>query len=247
MGVSIAVPARFASQRFPGKILKPLGGMPLLRRVLERIKTVQGIEEIVALVDETEVAALVNSWGFRAILTSQDCISGTERIASVARELKGNFIVNVQGDEPFIALQLLEKMICRASSFEASLWTAIYPITSAAMLFDPNRVKVVIDKDDRAIYFSRSPIPYLRDKEERTTWPEGHQFWGHIGIYGYPKAVLTYYWTWTEGILEKAERLEQLRFIENGIPIRVIKDTMPGISVDTVDDLARAEAFLKLH
>ncbi|MDR2201047.1 MAG: 3-deoxy-manno-octulosonate cytidylyltransferase [Puniceicoccales bacterium] len=251
MKSSLVVPARLASSRFPKKILKELGGIPLLRRVLERVAKVPNVAEVVALVDEESVLERVNSWGFDAILTSRDCNSGTERILSVKDKLLGDFIINVQGDEPFISLKLLEKMVNAAARDEVSLsealLTAIYPIKSAESLWDPNRVKVVMDRNDRAIYFSRHPIPFLRNISRKEEWPNFHQFWGHIGIYGYRKETLQLYSTLADRFLENAESLEQLRFIENGIPVHLIRDEEPVISIDTAEDLLRAETFLQTH
>ncbi|MDR2812643.1 MAG: 3-deoxy-manno-octulosonate cytidylyltransferase [Puniceicoccales bacterium] len=245
MRVSITVPARLQSSRFPGKILQNLGGIPLLRRVLERITKLQHVDEIVALVDNEHVLQLVSQWGFQGMLTPKDCTSGTERTASAIDRLRGDFIINVQGDEPFIALDPLEQMIAAAKNPSPDVWTAIYPIASAEMLFNPHRVKVVLDSHGRAIYFSRSPIPFLRDISEREQWPLRHQFWGHVGVYGYHRKVLTQYPT--KGILEQAEQLEQLRLLENGISIQCIRTREPTIGIDTAEDLAEAEKFLQSH
>ncbi|MDR1907105.1 MAG: 3-deoxy-manno-octulosonate cytidylyltransferase [Puniceicoccales bacterium] len=247
MKVSIMVPARLQSSRFPQKILQNLGGVPILRRVLERVTKLQHVDETIALVDDESVLQLVSQWGFHGILTSKDCTSGTERIVSVADQLQGDFILNVQGDEPFIALDLLNKIIATAKSSTSDVLTAIYPIHLSEILFNPNRVKVVVDKNDRAIYFSRNPIPFLRDVLDREQWPTYHQFWGHVGVYGYRKKVLTQYPSLEEGKLERAERLEQLRLLENGISIQCIRTQEPGVGIDTPEDLVRAEALLETH
>ncbi|MDR1303573.1 MAG: 3-deoxy-manno-octulosonate cytidylyltransferase [Puniceicoccales bacterium] len=252
MKVSVIIPARLQSSRFPRKILQNLGGIPLLRRVLERVGKLRNVDEIAALVDDENVLQLVFQWGFYGILTNKDCISGTERVVSVADQLAGDFAISVQGDEPFIAPDLLEKMIAdvkNAGTKNAppSVWTAIYPIASSEMLFNPNRVKVIVDKNDRAIYFSRAPIPFLRDIKNREKWPGCHPFWGHVGVYGYPKEILRQYPSLKKGILEQAERLEQLRLLENGIPLQCLRTREPSISIDTPEDLAAAEIFLASH
>jgi 3-deoxy-manno-octulosonate cytidylyltransferase (CMP-KDO synthetase) len=247
MRISVVIPARLQSSRFPRKILKNLGGIPVLRRVLERVTKLQTVDEIVALVDDEEILQAVTQWGFCAILTSQECVSGTERAVSVADRLQGDFIINVQGDEPFIALDLLEGMISVAKSSPADVLTAIYPIISSEILLNPNRVKVVLDGHDRAIYFSRNPIPFIRDIRSQEDWPKHHQFWGHIGVYGYRKKILLQYPSLCEGILERAERLEQLRLLENGISIQCIRTNEPSIGIDTPEDFVQAEEFLKLH
>ncbi|MDR3317606.1 MAG: 3-deoxy-manno-octulosonate cytidylyltransferase [Puniceicoccales bacterium] len=247
MKVSIVIPARLGSSRLAGKILKPLGGIPILRRVLDRVSKIREAEEVLVLVDEQEVMDLVDSWGFRVLLTSKDCISGTERIISVVDQLEGDFVLNVQSDEPFIPLDPLNEMISIAKNSSADILTVIYPITSSDILFNPNRVKVVIDKDDYALYFSRNAIPFLRDISEQERWPNRHTFWGHLGVYGYRKNILRQYATFKEGILEQAERLEQLRFLENGIMIRCIRGKGGSISIDTEEDLLCAEEFLRSH
>jgi 3-deoxy-manno-octulosonate cytidylyltransferase (CMP-KDO synthetase) len=252
MKVSVVIPARLQSSRFPQKILQNLGGIPLLRCVLERVGKLRNVDEIIALVDDENVLQLLSQWGFCGILTKEDCISGTERVVSVADQLAGDFAISVQADEPFISLDLLEKMIAAVKNIDTkntspSVWTAIYPIASAEMLFNPNRVKVVIDKNDRATYFSRAPIPFLRDVKNQEQWPECHPFWGHVGVYGYPKEILRQYSFLKEGILERAERLEQLRLLENGIPFHCLRTQEPSISIDTPEDLAAAEIFLASH
>jgi 3-deoxy-manno-octulosonate cytidylyltransferase (CMP-KDO synthetase) len=252
MKISVVIPARLQSSRFPRKILQNLGGIPLLRRVLQRVGRLQNADEIVALVDDEIVLQCVSQWGFNGILTQKNCISGTERVVSVADQLAGDFAISVQGDEPFIALNLLEEMIAAVKNANVkndypSVWTAIYPITSPEMLFNPNRVKVIADKNDRAIYFSRAPIPFLRDVKDREQWPKRHSFWGHVGVYGYPKKILSQYSSLKEGILERAERLEQLRLLENGIPLQCLRAQEPSISIDTPEDLAAAEIFLASH
>jgi 3-deoxy-manno-octulosonate cytidylyltransferase (CMP-KDO synthetase) len=247
MKVSVTVPARLQSSRFSEKILQNLDGIPVLRRVLERVTKLQNVHETVALVDDEHVLQLVSEWGFYGILTSKDCASGTERIVSAMNQLRGYFIINVQGDEPFVPLDPLEKMISAAQNASSGVWTAIYPITSAETLFSPHRVKVVTDQSGRAIYFSRNPIPFLRDVAEREQWPMLHQFWGHIGTYGYPKTILSQYPSLKKSTLEQAEQLEQLRLIENGISIQCIQAQEPTIGIDTQEDLIAAETFLKTY
>ncbi|MDR1366494.1 MAG: 3-deoxy-manno-octulosonate cytidylyltransferase [Puniceicoccales bacterium] len=247
MRINVIVPARLQSSRFPGKILQNLDGVPVLRRVLERVAKLHNVDEIIALVDDDTVLQLISQWGFRGILTSKNCTSGTERIASVIDQLEGDFIINAQGDEPFIALDPLNEMISLAKNSSSDVLTVIYPIASAEMLFNANRVKVVIDGNDRAIYFSRSPIPFLRDIPDRERWPIHHQFWGHVGVYGYPKKILTQYFSLRKGTLEQTEQLEQLRLLENGISIQCIRTAEPHMGIDTAEDLEEAEKFLKLH
>jgi 3-deoxy-manno-octulosonate cytidylyltransferase (CMP-KDO synthetase) len=159
----------------------------------------------------------------------------------------GDFVINVQGDEPFIALGLLEAMIFATQTSSADVFTGIYPVTSSAILMNPNRVKVVLDAHDRALYFSRHPIPFIRDIPDQEQWLNHHSFWGHVGIYGYRRKILSCYSSLKKGVLERVECLEQLRLLENGITIQCIRTPEPSIGIDTPEDLVEAEAFLQSH
>lgn len=243
-----AIPARLRSTRFSEKILAELGGVPVLKRVLQRVQQAAVFDDIVALVDNTKVKQLIQSWGFQAILTDENCNSGTERITSVLDQLKGDFIVNVQGDEPFISLDLLKNIADKLhEDTSIEMLTAIYKIQDPEYLKNPNRVKVVINKNHQALYFSRNCIPFQRDASPSEDWTKRCDYWGHLGIYAYARDLLARYSELSESTLEQFERLEQLRFLENGIAIHCIFADEPSIGIDVPEDLHRAEQFLKAH
>lgn len=249
MRISAVIPARLASTRFPQKILKELGGIPVLRWILQRVTYSGAFDEVFALVDDDSVQELVQQWGFEAKLTSSDCSSGTDRAVSALQELSGDFIVNVQGDEPFVEIELLKNLAkrLRSNASEIELLTAVYPIHDPALLNNPNRVKVVRDTQGRALYFSRSCIPHVRDSHGQSDWTQCCNFWGHIGIYAYRRSLLERYHSLKAGVLDQIEQLEQLRFLENGVPIHCIEAHGPTLSIDVPNDLVEAERFLQQH
>ncbi len=254
MQLTAVIPARLASSRFPQKILKELGGIPVLRWILQRVTRSGVFDEVFALVDDSSVLELVHQWGFEAKLTSPDCNSGTDRAVSAIKELSGDFIINVQGDEPFVEIQLLKNLSkrLRSDAGDIELLTAVYPIKNSELLHNPNRVKVVRDCQGRALYFSRSCIPYVRENPSRgwTTdkdWTQCCDFWGHIGIYAYRRSLLERYHSLKTGFLDQVEQLEQLRFLENGVPIHCIEAHGPTLSIDVPNDLVEAERFLQQH
>jgi len=243
MHVSVVIPARLASTRLPRKVLADLGGRPVLRHVWERVARMRRATEILVATDSEEVARAVAGWGGQFVMTSPECRSGTERIASILDGLKGQFVLNVQGDEPFIDPALLDAM---AESFAATggdVVTPVYPIRDLATLANPGVVKVVRGADGRAWYFSRSPIPHVRGVPLEQ-WPARGRHWGHLGVYGYARARLAEYPTLPECPLESIEALEQLRFLEAGWQIQTVETNYHAVAIDTPDDLARARALL---
>jgi 3-deoxy-manno-octulosonate cytidylyltransferase (CMP-KDO synthetase) len=243
MNVSVVIPARLASTRLPRKVLADLGGQPVLRHVWERVARMRHATEILVATDSEEVAAAVAEWGGQFVMTSPDCRSGTERIASILDGLKGQFILNVQGDEPFIDPALLDAL---AESFARSggdVVTPVYAVRDYATLVNPAVVKVVRGADGRAWYFSRSPIPHVRGVPMEQ-WPARGLHWGHLGVYGYARAKLAAYSTLPESPLESVEALEQLRFLEAGWRIQTVETQYHAVAIDTPDDLIRARALL---
>lgn len=241
---TIVVPARLESSRFPRKVLTPLGGIPVLRRVLSRVSGLQSVSRIVALVDHEEVSESVRSWGFESIMTSPQCNSGIERIVSVKDQISSEFIINVQGDEPFVSLEFLTQMIDLAENCHYLIYTGAFPLKDQKELFNPNRVKVVLNSEDCAMYFSRSVIPFIRDESDVQFWSEKFPFLGHLGIYGYRRDFLDQYSSLKPSNLESIERLEQLRFLENQYKIKVIKTFEASFGIDTPEDLIRAEQLI---
>jgi 3-deoxy-manno-octulosonate cytidylyltransferase (CMP-KDO synthetase) len=243
MNVSVVIPARLASTRLPRKVLADLGGKPVLRHVWERVARMRRATEILVATDSEEVAQAAAGWGGQFVMTSPHCRSGTERIASILDGLKGQFILNVQGDEPFIDPVLLDALVECFAAEGGDVVTPVYSIRDYATLVNPAVVKVVRGADGRAWYFSRSPIPHVRGVPAEE-WPARGLHWGHLGVYGYARAKLAAYATLPESPLESVEALEQLRFLEAGWRIQTVETDYHAVAIDTPEDLARARALL---
>ena len=243
--VTIAIPARMASSRLPRKMLALLDGKPVLQHVIERIKQVRCCRKIYVATDSEEIVRLAQSLGIEGLMTSPSCTCGTERIASVLEQINGDIIFNVQGDEPFIEPKLLEDMAEAMHLANGDVLMPSYQLKTTAELFNPSVTKVVCDKDGRGLYFSRSPIPYVRDCEQ-DQWTEKYTFWGVFGVYVFRREALEAYRNFPMSPLEKAESLEQLRWLSNGYRIATFPvDTHPLCSIDTAEDLKRAEEFIR--
>lgn len=243
------IPARYASTRFPAKPLAILGGKPVIQRVYEQVAGV--MDETIVATDDSRIYRAVTDFGGRAEMTSTDHRSGTDRCWEAYCKHGGDYdiVVNVQGDEPFIQRSQLEAIKRCFDNPATDIATLVKPFSvedGLTALENPNSPKVVLDKEGRAIYFSRSVIPYLRgvDKSE---WLSKHTFYKHIGIYAFRTDILQQVTSLPQSTLEKAESLEQLRWIENGYRIGVGISDIETIGIDTPDDLARAEQFLKTH
>ena len=245
MPFRIVIPARYASTRLPAKPLADIGGKPMVVRVVEAVAGCAALETWVAT-DDVRVKAAVEAHGFQAIMTRLDHQSGTDRLAEVATKLNwpdDAIVVNVQGDEPLIAPSLV---IAVASALErnpdAAIATAAHDTSDAGDFFNPNVVKVVADKNGRAMYFSRAPIPWARDAFAASNHeiPTGFTAQRHIGIYAYRVAFLKQYHALTPAPMEQWESLEQLRALWHGFPIQVVSaDHAPAAGVDTLEDLSR--------
>ncbi|SHF04526.1 3-deoxy-manno-octulosonate cytidylyltransferase (CMP-KDO synthetase) [Mariniphaga anaerophila] len=238
------IPARFKSTRFPGKPLAMLGGKPVIQWVYENVK--QALDNVWVATDDDRIFNEVEAFGGKAVYTESTHRSGTDRCAEAARSLKKDIqfdvVINVQGDEPFIkADQIRQLMACFDGNTEIA--TLIKAIDSAEELFNPNRPKVVLGNDQKALYFSRSPIPYVRGEKE-SDWLLTNTFWAHIGMYAYTNEVLQQITKLTPGKLERVEALEQLRWLENGFQIKTAVTEFQSIGIDTPDDLRVAEELL---
>ncbi|MDR2576899.1 MAG: 3-deoxy-manno-octulosonate cytidylyltransferase [Puniceicoccales bacterium] len=243
MKFSLAIPARYASTRLPGKMLADLCGKPVLQHVWEEAADIVGLEEVVVLTEAEIVRQAVESWGGTCWLTANSCVSGTERIGSVIDRFCGDYVFNVQGDEPFLDRKLIGRMIQRARQMEDfDVLTPVFPICEESLLHNPNVVKVVCDHRERALYFSRCPIPYLRDCE-KDRWAEQKLHRGHVGIYLYRKDLLKKLPEIPESPLARAESLEQLRFLQAGYIIQTIATSHFSPAIDVPDDLRVAEEF----
>lgn len=244
MNVSVVIPARLASTRLPRKVLADLGGKPVLQHVWERVARMRKATEILVATDSEEVARAVAGWGGQFVMTSPECRSGTERIASIMDGLKGQFILNVQGDEPFIDPALLDAIVERFAATGGDVVTPVYAIRDFKTLINPAVVKVVRGVDGRAWYFSRSPIPHIRGLPVEE-WPARGQHYGHLGVYGYARAKLAVYAALPESPLECIEALEQLRFLEAGWRIQTVETDYHAVAIDTPEDLVRARTLLE--
>ncbi|MDR1595707.1 MAG: 3-deoxy-manno-octulosonate cytidylyltransferase [Puniceicoccales bacterium] len=243
MKTTIAIPARLASSRFPGKVLADLCGKPVIQWVYEAAQRANIGGSIHILVDSKEVESVAKSFCDSVIMTSPDCHCGTARIVSALDKIDGDFVINIQGDEPLLDSKILAAVSEHAHTSSADIVTPIFKITDAKDIWEPSLVKVAVCRDGRALYFSRSPIPFLRGIE-RSKWLENFQFFGHIGMYGYRRSVLENYENLHESALELAESLEQLRFLDNGYTIDTIVVNSQTIGVDTPADLQSAIAHV---
>lgn len=243
------IPARYASTRFPGKPLAELGNKPIVQWVWERVSGTEGVSTTVVATDDERIKEAVEAFGGEVVMTSSEHRSGTDRCGEVLRtaEAQGtpyDIVVNVQGDEPFIQQGQISQLLgcfTRPATDIATLRTAI---TDSKELLSPNNVKVVTDAEGRALYFSRQPIPYLRGIAEEE-WTGKHKYYKHVGIYAFRRDTLHKVVALPYGELERCESLEQLRWIENGYSIQTAVTEAANIGIDTLEDLAAAEHYLK--
>jgi 3-deoxy-D-manno-octulosonate cytidylyltransferase len=235
--LAILIPARHGAERLPGKPLQDLCGAPLIVRVCERASLVDGIDHLCVATDDERIASAVTRAGFRALMTPRECRNGTERIAAAAEEVRADGYVNVQGDEPLVdpgAIAAVADLVRRG----AEMATAARPLASHEPL-DPSVVKVVLGENGRALYFSRSLVPFARNPGEVAPL-------AHLGIYGYSATALRRFASLPQTPLERAESLEQLRALYFGQRIDVVVGPWHSLAVDTPDDLERARAeFLR--
>lgn len=243
-GVVAVIPARLDSTRLPRKILVELAGKPMIRHVYERTSFAESISRVLIATDSREVARVVEEWGGAVAMTDTNLLSGTARIASIIDRIDAEIIVNVQGDQPLVEPELIDKLVGSFQDTTADIVTPVFQITEASDLTDPGIAKVVRGNDGRALYFSRSPIPYVRDAP-LAEWPKRVTYWAQYGIYGFRRHVLENFNTsLPPSQLEQAEKLEQLRFLEAGYSIYTFKTRFRQIAVDTGEDLARVRRIL---
>ena len=239
------IPARYASTRFPGKPLAMLGGKPVIQRVYEQVKDC--FDDLYVATDDERIFDAVKAFGGNVVMTSEDCKNGTERCLDAYKRLglDCDVIVNIQGDEPFIQPRQVNSLIACFDGEGTDIATLVKPFEAAdglERLECPNSPKVVFDENGFAIYFSRSVIPYLRGVE-KDEWLNVHTFYKHLGIYAYRADILEALTKLPQSPLEKAESLEQLRWLENGYRIRIGITDIETIGIDTPDDLERAKEF----
>ena len=247
MTTAAIIPARYASTRFPGKPLAMIAGKTMIQRVYEQ-STLAGLDYTAVATDDSRIFDHVKSFGGEVIMTSENCINGTERIAEAIASLteKPELVLNIQGDEPFILPQQIRQVLKALKDPGTGIATLKKQINTREDLLDPNHVKVVTDADDFALYFSRSPIPYKRDNPE--IMPDFPVYFKHLGIYGFKTKILMDLVRLQETPLQKMESLEQLCWLENGFLIKVIETDFQSLAVDTPEDLKKAEEwFLKVN
>jgi 3-deoxy-manno-octulosonate cytidylyltransferase (CMP-KDO synthetase) len=240
--IAIIIPARYGSTRFPGKALHLIAGKPLVQHVWERCGKVRGIHAVIIATDDARIAKAARAFGAVVEMTSAKHRSGTDRIAEVARRRR-NFqvVINVQGDEPRIDPKLISRIVREfARDPRVDMVTAASPFPDRTSAANPNAVKVVTDRENNALYFSRCAIPFVRDAAHTA-----QVHWLHHGIYGFRRALLLQFVRWKPGVLEQLEQLEQLRALENGARIRVLRTARGGPGgVDTLDDAIAIERLM---
>ena len=234
------IPARYASSRFPGKPLADIGGKPMIQRVYEQATKI--LTDVYVATDDERIETAVKAFGGRVVMTATIHQSGTDRCAEAIDKVqnenskKYNAVINIQGDEPFISPVQIELLASAFLKPETEIATLVKVADNKQDLFNPNKPKVVISAQGNALYFSRSPIPYLRGVDE-AEWHQKHKFYNHIGLYGYRADILKQITKLERGTLEKCESLEQLRWLENGYNIAVMETKLESLSIDTPEDL----------
>ena len=229
------IPARYESLRFPGKPLAPILGIPMIQRVYERAKQAESLEKVIIATDDQRIFDASFSFGADVRMTSSGHRSGTSRVAEVAAQLDSPLIINIQGDEPLLHVSMIEDLVQTLQDEATHMATLAVKSNRLSDIEDQNIVKVVKDKEDFALYFSRSPIPFNFED----------YFWKHIGIYGYQRTFLLKFESLQETRLEKTEKLEQLRALENGYRIKIVDTPHSVLSVDTPEDIIKVENFLR--
>jgi len=240
MSILGIIPARYASTRFPAKPLADMGGKSMIRRVYEQAKKSTLLSKVIVATDHEGIFNHVVAFGGEVCMTSTHHASGTDRCYEVLSKETSlfDYVINIQGDEPFIAPEQID-LLASLLDGKTELATLIKKIDSVEQLFNPNLVKAVVNKNSEALYFSRSPIPYLRNQDQ-VRWVTHHSYYKHIGMYAYRHDVLKEITQLEISSLEKAESLEQLRWLENGYKIKVKETSIETMGIDTPEDLQQA-------
>jgi len=234
------IPARFASTRFPAKVVASISGKPMIEHVYTRAKQCQQLEDVLIACDHEYVLKVAKDFGANVVMTNPNHPSGSDRVAEAIKDLDVDIIVNIQGDEPFIDPKTIDSLaILLRNDPQCLMGTVIKEISDDKDFQNPNVVKCVVDSQGYALYFSRSPIPYNRN----VIRPMDSKQYKHIGLYAYRKNFLLQYKDWPKSVLETTEQLEQLRVLEKGYRIKTVVTTMESVSVDTPEDLRKAEQW----
>ena len=232
------IPARYAATRFPAKLMQLLGDKTVIRHTYDATMATGLFDEVIVVTDSEIIFAEITNAGGRAIMSINEHESGSDRIAEAAADMPVDIIVNVQGDTPFVKREPLEKLLTQFNDDSVEVASMMQVLTDRNDIMDPNFVKVAVDKNMNSLFFSRSVIPYPRDTNFPTTYYE------HIGVYAFRKQALMNFTQWPVTPLEAAEKIECLRYLENGIPLRMIVVDYMGVEIDTPDDLAKAAKLL---
>ncbi|HUM96830.1 MAG TPA: 3-deoxy-manno-octulosonate cytidylyltransferase [Chitinophagaceae bacterium] len=232
------IPARYAATRFPGKLMQQLNGKPVIRLTYENTVATELFDEVVVVTDSREIFTEITASGGMAVMSINRHESGSDRIAEAAASMEADVIVNVQGDTPFVKKEPLEKLLQQFDDASVQVASMMQAITSLDDIMDPNFVKVAVDKNNNSLFFSRSVIPYPRDRNFPTVYYE------HIGVYAFRKNALLQFTQWPITPLEAAEKIECLRYLENGVPLRMVLVDYMGVEIDTPEDLDRAAKLI---
>ncbi len=232
------IPARYAATRFPGKLMQPLGDKTVIRHTYDNTVATGLFEEVIVVTDSDLIFNEIVSHGGRAKMSVKEHESGTDRIAEAATDMIVDIIVNVQGDEPFVKKEPLEKLLRQFDDPSVQVASLMQVLTDEKQINDPNYVKVAGDKNMNSLFFSRSAIPFPRDKNIPAVYYE------HVGVYAFRKQALMNFTAWPISTLEAIEKIECLRYLENGIPLRMVVVDYMGVEIDTPEDLERATCLL---
>jgi 3-deoxy-manno-octulosonate cytidylyltransferase (CMP-KDO synthetase) len=235
------IPSRYGARRLPGKPLLKLNGLPVIEHVWRQASKARSLSRLIIATDDKRIYKVIKNIGGDVVMTPGNCASGTDRLAWVAKKLNYEIVVNVQGDEPFLPGAYIDKLVEPLLDDKKIQISTLAAPLSAREARNPNIVKVVCDETGNALYFSRACIPYVRDN--RRTFHRG--FLQHLGVYAYRRSFLVRFSQMEQTPLEKAEQLEQLRALEHGVKIRVIRVAKPTLSIDTPEDLRRARKIMK--
>ncbi len=242
MKIIAMIPARYGATRFPGKLMTDLGGKPVIVRTYKATKATGLFDEVYVVTDSEIIQKEVEKFGGKAIMSQKEHECGSDRIAEAVENMEIDIVVNVQGDEPFVKKEPLEKVISvfkEKGAEEIDLASLMQEMTDWKDITDPNYVKVIVDEHNFALYFSRSPIPYPRDKEA------GARYFEHIGVYAFRKQAILDFYHLPMRPLEATEKIECIRYLEYGKKIKMVETDFMGIEIDTPEDLVKAQQYLK--
>jgi 3-deoxy-manno-octulosonate cytidylyltransferase (CMP-KDO synthetase) len=238
MKIGAFIPARYAATRFPAKLMQILGDKTVIRHTYDNTVATGLFDAVYVVTDSEIIFNEITANGGKAIMSKRSHESGSDRIAEAVQDLDIDIVVNVQGDEPFVKREPLEKVIDVFSDAKVQVASLMQVLTDSALIQDPNYVKVAVDKNNNALFFSRSVIPYPRSTESPITYYE------HIGVYAFQKQALLNFTNWPMSPLEAAEKIECLRYLENGVSIKMIVTEYMGVEIDTPADLIKAAKLL---